>query len=308
MQARWLGKWLGVDRSTGLLVAGNLLWGIGSGLYAAIWPLFIQRLGASPAEIGLLLSLTTAISIVVFIPGAGLARKLGRRRTMLLGWGMGPASSIAFGLATHWQHLLPGIVLLALVGLQTPAYLGYIARSVSNRDLPRVYTLMASAVSLGTVAASPFGGWLADAVDMHALFWGVAAAYGAATLCVYHVEEQRDAPPSPRPLSGRALRHTLAGYGAVFRDKRLMGPLSIQLLLLAGANLAQPLAANWLVERYGYSLLEIGVLGSVAALASVGWGMFLGRLAGRRGTTASVLAAAALVMLGALSLLWASSL
>jgi predicted MFS family arabinose efflux permease len=296
---------LGVDRDTALLVAANLLWGIGSGLYAAIWPLFVQRLGASPVQIGLALSLTTACSIVVFIPGATIARRLGRKRAMALGWLMGPASSVVFGLATTWEQLLPGIVILALVGLQTPAYLGYIARNVANRDLPRVYSLMASAVSVGTVLSSPLGGWLADATDMRLLFWGVGGAYGVSLLCVLALDEQPDAPAPPAP---GGLRRALAGYGALLTDGALLRPLGIQLLLLAAANLAQPLAVNWLVAAYGYSLSQIGILGAVAALASVGWASLLGRIAARRGTPAAVLTAAALVALGAVSLLAASTL
>jgi MFS family permease len=325
-----LARLLHLDRNNALLVLANLVWGIGSGVYAAIWPLFVESLGASPVEIGIALSLTTAVSAVVFIPGAALTQRLGRKQAMLLGWSMGPLSSLVFALAASWQHLLPGIVLLALVGVQAPAYLGYIATAAQGRELPRVYSLMTSAVSLGTVVSSPVGGWLADLWDMRLLFWGVAGAYGLATLCVLKLERLEDDQPdagegrtSPAPMvspagassarQGTAAAYLsvgaiLAGYSAVLTDRRLMAPLLVQLALLAGANLAQPLAPNWLVSTYGYSRAQIGALGALAALASIAWGLILSRLASRRGASTAMLAAAALVMLGAIALLGASSL
>ena len=123
----WLARRLDVDRNNALLLLANFLWGIGSGLYAAIWPVYLEQLGATPAQVGLSLSVATAISVVVYVPAAGLAGRLGRKRTMLLGWLMGPASAVVFALAQSWEQLLPGIVLLSLVGLSAPAYLGYIA-------------------------------------------------------------------------------------------------------------------------------------------------------------------------------------
>jgi MFS family permease len=354
-----LARLLGVDPNNAWLLRANFLWGVGSGLYAAIWPLFIESLGASPAEIGLAISLTSAVKVVVLIPAAGIAGRFGRKQAMLLGWLMGPASSVVFALATSWEHLLPGIVLLALVALCSPAYLGYIASAAGGHDLPRIYTLMGAAVAAGTVISSPLGGWLAELVDMRWLFWLVAAAYAASTACVGCLDNPDRAAgadaaaaralPQTRPeigVSDDALprsepaepfhqgsaQHAIvnadedppavqpaepsargagppprAGYAAVLTNRGLMVPMVMQLALVAAANLAQPLAANWLAATYGYSRGAIGVLGAVTAAATVGWGLALGRVANRKGPAAALLVAAALVVCGGAALLVAAS-
>jgi len=184
VRAGWPERRLGVDRNNALLLLSNFFWGLGSGLYAAIWPVHLARLGAAPAQIGLALSITTAVSVVVYIPAAALAGRLGRKRTMLLGWSMGPASALVFALATTWEQLLPGIVLLALVALCSPAYLGYIATAARGRDLPRLYAMMTAAVSGAAVLSSPLGGHLAEVAPMPWLFAGVGLAYILSALVV----------------------------------------------------------------------------------------------------------------------------
>lgn len=313
-------RWLGVDRNNGLLVLANLLWGIGSGLYAAIWPVHIQRLGAAPAEVGLALAITTAVSTVIYIPAAGLAGRVGRKPAMLAGWLMGPLSSLVFAFAGHWEQLLPGIVLLALVALCAPAYLSYIALAAGGRDLPRIYSLMSAAAAAGTAAASPIGGVLADQIPMAWIFLAVGFWYALSAACLLPLDDL-DATGSVQ-AAGRAggtgqagrqrervtFRGTLRAYAAVLQNGQLARLMAVQLALLACANLAQPLAANWLVFAYDYSLTEIGTLGAVASLASVGWGVLLGRLATRYGARTGLLVSTLAVASGAGLLLAAWSL
>ncbi|HVG96888.1 MAG TPA: MFS transporter, partial [Chloroflexota bacterium] len=314
MRAGWPERRLGVDRNNALLLLSNFFWGLGSGLYAAIWPVHLARLGAAPAQIGLALSITTAVSVVVYIPAAALAGRLGRKRTMLLGWSMGPASALVFALATTWEQLLPGIVLLALVALCSPAYLGYIATAARGRDLPRLYAMMTAAVSGAAVLSSPLGGHLAEVAPMPWLFAGVGLAYILSALVVAALDDL-ESPPAGRPAvrpaarpGPAAQRGTLHAYRALLSERRLMILLAAQLALVGCANLAQPLAANWLVLTYGYSLGDIGLLGAATAAAAVFWGLILGRIASRRGAFPAQVLGAVLVAGGAVSLLGATSL
>jgi MFS family permease len=313
----WLARRLDVDRNNALLLLSNFLWGIGSGLYAAIWPVYLEQLGANPAQIGLSLSVTTAISVLVYVPAAGLVGLLGRKRTMLLGWLMGPASAVVFALAQSWEQLLPGIVLLALVGLCAPAYLSYIATAAGGKDLPRLYALMTAAFSGAAVLSSPLGGRLAEVAPMSWLFGAVGLAYALSALVVAVLPELGppvagappglSAPGSPRRRRALWASGTLRGYLALLSERRLMVVLGGQLALVGGANLSQPLAANWLVLAYGYTLGQIGVLGAATAAAAVVWGVLLGRVSSRRGATAALTLGAVLVAGSALALLGAAS-
>jgi hypothetical protein len=49
----WLSRDLGLGRNNGILFWVHLVWGAGFTIQAALWTIFIEDLGATPAQIGL---------------------------------------------------------------------------------------------------------------------------------------------------------------------------------------------------------------------------------------------------------------
>src|SRR6185437_1765961 len=47
---------LGLGLDNGLIALSLLFWGLGSGLYVFIWPIYVAQLGAGPFEVGLILA------------------------------------------------------------------------------------------------------------------------------------------------------------------------------------------------------------------------------------------------------------
>ncbi|MGH2551102.1 MAG: hypothetical protein ACRDHN_17080, partial [Thermomicrobiales bacterium] len=47
----------GLPRDIALIVWGMIIWGLGFGLFANLWSLFIEELGASPTQIGIIIGL-----------------------------------------------------------------------------------------------------------------------------------------------------------------------------------------------------------------------------------------------------------
>jgi hypothetical protein len=283
---------LDLDRNNRIMAVANCLWGAGSGIYLPIWPLHLERLGASPIVLGVLLGLGGVIGIVISIPAAALATRLGLKRALLVGWGLAPFGTAIFAIASAWEAVVPGIIALALVGLCGPAYSSYIGVAADGRDLPRTFTLMGASITLGTVLTAPIGGAIADAFGMTPVLIGATVLYFLSFASTWRLDDLRIADASARsttvatsassvPVVGSAWR----GFIDLIREPAFVRPVVGLLALVAAGQVGLALAPAWLAGTYGYSQATIGLLGSVEAGASIGMNVILGQVAARRGAT-----------------------
>jgi hypothetical protein len=283
---------LDLDRNNRIMAVANCLWGAGSGIYLPIWPLHLERLGASPIVLGVLLGLGGVIGIVISIPAAALATRLGLKRALLVGWGLAPFGTAIFAIASAWEAVVPGIIALALVGLCGPAYSSYIGVAADGRDLPRTFTLMGASITLGTVLTAPIGGAIADAFGMTPVLIGATVLYFLSFASTWRLDDLRIADASAKsttvatsassvPVVGSAWR----GFIDLIREPAFVRPVVGLLALVAAGQVGLALAPAWLAGTYGYSQATIGLLGSVEAGASIGMNVILGQVAARRGAT-----------------------
>jgi predicted MFS family arabinose efflux permease len=308
-----------MGRDIDLLFWSNAFWGAGNGFYAYLLPLYVAELGATPQEIGGLLGLVTAVRVLVYLPGGLLADRFSRKPLMLLGWLLAPAAMAVFWRARAWPEAVPALVLFGAVEVCAPAYQSYIAVAAPPRDVARAFTWMVVAVTAGAAVSAPAGGWIAQAAGLRWLFAGAFAGYAASTLFVALLRPQpgrahrtsrsptprhlgrpgRPAQP-PRPLiAARFLIRPVGELGGAVRalwSPAFAGALATTGALLFCANLAQPLAPNWLVQRYGFALRDVGSFGAVSALGGAAFALILGRVHARRsGARALALAIVTLV-------------
>jgi predicted MFS family arabinose efflux permease len=232
------------------------------------------------------------IGIVISIPAAALATRLGLKRALLVGWGLAPFGTAIFAIASAWEAVVPGIIALALVGLCGPAYSSYIGVAADGRDLPRTFTLMGASITLGTVLTAPIGGAIADAFGMTPVLIGATVLYFLSFASTWRLDDLRIADASARsttvatsassvPVVGSAWR----GFIDLIREPAFVRPVVGLLALVAAGQVGLALAPAWLAGTYGYSQATIGLLGSVEAGASIGMNVILGQVAARRGAT-----------------------
>ncbi len=307
-----------LDRNNRLMALANMLWGAGTGVYLPIWPLHLERLGAEPAIVGLLLGMSSALSILVSIPAASMATRLGWKRTLVVGWGLGPVGTLLYAMADRWQGVIPGIICMALVSLCGPAYLAYIGGAAGGRNLPRVFGVMGASITVGTVLTSPIGGVVADGFGMRWVLVLSTVFYTASFMCVWWLDDlddgERSGPAgsdaSVPEVSGEGLPVAVigaqTGYLALLRERTLWRPVVGLLAMIAAAQVGVVLAPAWLADAHGYTRSHIGVLGSLDALGAITLNMVLGHVASRRGTTMALVLGAGLTVLGHVALLEAS--
>jgi len=75
---------LGLKRDLWLLFALNLAIGFSGQFMAPLFPLYLEGLGASEVEIGMVLSLASVLATALMIPAGLLMNRIGKKRTLLV--------------------------------------------------------------------------------------------------------------------------------------------------------------------------------------------------------------------------------
>jgi MFS family permease len=285
-----------LSRNNRLMMLALFLWASGEGLFVFIQPLYIQQLGATPGQIGGVLSLAGLGMMLTFLPGGLLADRAPRKLVLLGGWVLGIAGALAIALATDWRGVIPGIVLYSLSAFCVPAISATIADAADGAPLARVITLTYAGYWAGNIASPWIGGWLAALTNMRVVYVTAAVCFALSTVAMLMISTR------PRPAQARAL--SMPSVSSLRFGLRLgLVVLGIFLAMYLGV----PLTPNFLSNTAGWPIERIGLLGSLNALGVTFLSPVLGRLSSdatrrRRGlwiAQASVWMSFALVLLGA---------
>jgi MFS family permease len=256
-----------MNRDTRLIALALLVWGFGEGLFLTIQPLYIEQLGASPVQIGGLLSAMSVVSGVSFLPAGLLADRLPRKWVMWGGFVLGLTATFLVGLARTWQGLIPGLLLYALSAYCIPVINAYLAHSVGGRNLERTFTTVFAGYAAGGVLSPAVGGWLAEVTTMRAVYFAAAALFALSAFSVLWVSPQ---PVPSREGRGRRWRPLLNG--------RFLRFAALVWLAFVAMYVGFPLAPNFLADVRGWDVARIGTLGSFQALGAMLLNPLLGRL------------------------------
>jgi len=244
-----------LSRDNRLMMLALFLWASGEGLFVFIQPIYIQQLGANPAQIGGVLSLAGLGLAVAYLPGGLLADHAPRKLVLFGGWMLGIVGALAIALANDWHGVIPGILLYALSAFCVPAISSTIADAADGMPLARVLTLTYAGYWAGNIISPWIGGWLASLTSMRTVYVAAAICFAASTVVVLMISTRPSAVrvrPWQRPSA--ASLHFGATFGVIV--------FAIFLTMYIG----QPLAPNFLQNTAGWPLERIGMLGSLNAL------------------------------------------
>jgi DHA1 family multidrug resistance protein-like MFS transporter len=262
---------------------------LGFGMVMPIFPFYIESLGASGAELGLLLAISPLMQLI-FAPVWGvLSDRHGRKPVLavgLLGYGV---SMALFGLSTELWMLFAARGGGAILSAATmPTTMAYIGDSTSESDRSGGMGALGAATGLGMVLGPALGGWLAVESLSTPFFITAAVCLLTLVLVLLFLPESLPAAehqPSTTGIRPAArigeLRQMLAGpTGALF---------GMAFLVSFGLTNFQAIFGLYALERFGYGPREVGwiltVIGIVAALTQ---GVLTGPVTGRWGEAAVV--------------------
>jgi DHA1 family multidrug resistance protein-like MFS transporter len=268
---------------------------LGFGVVIPVFPFYIQSMGASGDELGLLIAISPFMQLIWAPIWGNVSDRVGRKPVLMagiLGYGL---SMLFFGLATHlWMlYVIRGLgaVLSAATLPTTNAYVG---DSTSEQERSGAMGILGAATGLGMMLGPALGGWLAAGSLATPFF--ITAAFCLLTLVLIAVLLPESLPASARKTaahvpgtSGSTEGATVAGAWRI-RDLRsaLFGSLGVLLSLTALASFGlanfQAVFGLYGMQRFGFGTQEVGwIMTAVAVVAAASQGLLTGPLSKRWG-------------------------
>ncbi len=255
---------------------------LGYGLVIPIFPFYIQELGGSGGEMGMLVALS-ALTELLFGPLWGsVSDRIGRKRVLMVGvFGYG-VSLLLMGVASQLWMLFAARALSGLLTAATmPSAMAYVGDTTAEDERGGGIGWLGSAAGLGIIVGPGVGGWLGQGSLSLPFFVGAGLAWTALLLVGFLL-------PETMISSGRS--HRTGGHGLQLRSlwDALSSPIGFPLFLLFlvsfGLANFEAVFGLYAAERFGFGPERVGtVLVVVGLVTTLGKGALTGPLTKHRG-------------------------
>jgi DHA1 family multidrug resistance protein-like MFS transporter len=257
---------------------------LGFGMVMPIMPFYIESMGASATELGLLVAISPFIQLVASPVWGGMSDRRGRKPVLLiglLGYGL---SMLLFGLSTELWMLFVARGVGALLSAATmPTTMAYVSDSTSEQDRGGGMGALGAAMGLGMVLGPALGGLLGSMSLSTPFFLTAAVCLLTLLLAVFFL-------PESLPAEARQGPATQLKPAAQIRDlwHALSGPLGMLLvmafLVSFGLTNFQGIFGYYALKKFGYGTEEVGwILTVVGIVSAVTQGALTGPLTKRWG-------------------------
>jgi MFS family permease len=257
-----------------------------------LMPIYLTELGATVGQVGLVFTISSIAILALQIVGGWISDSIGRLRAIAIGSVGGIIGFAALLVAPTWQWMIVALAIynfpFALVG---PSFGAFIAENSSEESRGRVYGITETIFGVTGVLGPPLGGLLAGAYGFKTMLLVAAVLYSvAAGLRIWMATAWRTTQPQTGDEAG-SVRLTAASF------KRSMATM-IGMILAGGVitwifitdstadiafRLSGELAPLYMEQVGGISVQQIGLLGSISALAAMFVPLLSGRLTDRYG-------------------------
>jgi MFS family permease len=254
-------------------------WGLGENIFFSFQSLYLEKLGAHPVLIGIMLGVYGFSGLLAHLPAGYFADRFGRRPILIAGWICGLTSTIIMGLAITLPLFVIGFLAYALTTFVIAPLNSYITAARGTWSVARALTIISSAYSLGAIIGPLIGGKVAEDYGYRPLFFIAAIIFLFSNLIVTRIH--------PQPVEHHL--HDSKGIG-LFSNLAFLGFLGLIFLSTFAMYLPQPLTPNFLQNEKAISLIQIGRLFSINAIGIVFLNLILGQFEARLGFIVSQVA------------------
>ena len=261
-----------MNRDLKVVSAALFTMALGEGLFLPFSPLYMEELGASPEQIGLLAALVALTQMVAMIPAGIASDRWGPRPLLLGGWMLAVLTASIMAAAPNLEVYAIGYAGYGLTFGVIPPLTSTIAAGRANLSPARAFTRVYGFFRAGFVVSPVLGGLIGEA-------YGLRTSYFLATLLILvsaGIMTQVGS-TSPRPVQVAGGRPT-----NLIRRRSYLLFLVIVFAISFASSLGIPLAPNFLQDRWGVPLSRVGLLNSVASLGAVALTIYLGSRRPRR--------------------------
>ncbi len=268
---------------------------LGFGMVMPIMPFYVESMGASATELGLLVAISPFIQLVASPLWGSVSDRRGRRPVLiigLLGYGL---SMLLFGLSTKLWMLFVARGVGALLSAATmPTTMAYISDSTSEEERGGGMGALGAATGLGMVLGPALGGLLGSESLSTPFFLTAAVCLLTLLLVLFFLPESL--PPEARRVTATGIKpRPKLGLGGQLQElwRALFGPLGLLLfmafLVSFGLTNFQGIFGYYALKKFGYGTEEVGwILTVVGIVAAVAQGALTGPLTKRWGEAAVI--------------------
>ncbi|MBC8506664.1 MAG: MFS transporter [Anaerolineales bacterium] len=256
-----------MNRNLLIVAIALFTWGIGEGAFFYFQPIYLEELGASPIEIGSILSMVGAAMTIVHIPAGHLADRFGRRRMLWAGWLFGSIATWVMALARSLPMVIFGMILFALTAFVMSPLNSYITAARGKWSVARAITLISASFNAGAIIGPLLGGWIGDHFGLGKTYLFAAGIFAISTLIIFNIQHQHIEP-----------RSTVGGGIELLKNPNFKRFLPIIFITMFSMYLAQPLTPNFLQTQRQLSLDQIGIILSAGSLGNVVLNLVIGRI------------------------------
>jgi DHA1 family multidrug resistance protein-like MFS transporter len=243
---------------------------LGFGMVMPIFPFYIESMGASATELGLLVAISPLIQLVASPMWGSISDRRGRKPVLVVGLLGYCISMVLFGLSTELWMLFVARGVGALLSAATmPTTMAYVSDSTSEQDRGGGMGALGAAMGLGMVLGPALGGLLGSESLSTPFFLTAAVCLGTLVLVLLLL---------PESLPAEARRQTKTAFKPLAQlrelQRALFGPLGVLLLMAFlvsfGLTNFQGIFGYYALKKFGYGTEEVGwiltVMGIVSAL------------------------------------------
>jgi MFS family permease len=154
---------LGLKRDLWLLFALNLAIGFSSQFMTPLFPLYLEGLGASEVEIGMVLSLASILATSLMIPSGILMNRIGKKRTLLVSVVLAALPPVLISFMDDWRWVTPlYMIFSASFSFFIVSRMAMISESTTPRNRATLFGVMNLAWPIGGIVAPTLSGFMVE--------------------------------------------------------------------------------------------------------------------------------------------------
>jgi MFS transporter, DHA1 family, multidrug resistance protein len=255
---------------------------LGYGIVMPILPFYIQRLGASGRDLGLLTAISALMQLFFAPLWGSLSDRVGRKPVLLVGVFGYALTLLLFGLSTRLWMLFAARALNGMLSSATmPTALAYITDNTTAKERGGGMGQLGAAMGIGVVLGPGLGGVLSTYSLATPFFVAAGLCLVSLVLVWLFLPESLPATARREPAQPKA-----TAFGQIWRS--LVGPLGIMLVMAFvvsfGLSSFQGILGLYALRKFGYGPEQVGVIWMVVGgVLIVGQGALTGWLTKRWG-------------------------
>jgi len=260
-----------------------ILANIGSHMYPMLLPIYLTELGASIKQVGLVFTAVSLVSLLLQIFGGWVSDSIGRLKSIAIGSVGGVIGFTALALAPTWEWMLVAMAVSMFPGaLVGPSFGAFIAENSAEENRGKVYGITGTIFQVCGVIGPVVGGFLMGQYGFRSMMLVVLGMYSAAAvLRIWMARTMKEGASETRSndLSLGAFKSSIKQMWGLM----VGGGILTWILVTDGVRdisfrLSGELQPLYLEQIGGITVEQIGLLGSIFAVATMLTPMISGKL------------------------------